>query len=46
MTQSRPLTRLDQVQLDNVIRRHEMFRNARMGGSRATLSFFDLSGSI
>src|SRR3954467_6663851 len=44
MTQSRPLTRLDQVQLDNVIRRHEMFRNARMGGSRATLSFFDLSG--
>ena len=43
-TEQRPLERLSQAELDEVLRRHEMYRKARMGGARAVLSFFDMSG--
>ena len=38
------LERLTQEELDAVLKRHQMYRTAKMGGARAVLSFFDLSG--
>jgi len=39
-----PLTRISQNELDAVVFKHTMFREARVGGTRAILSYHDLSG--
>jgi uncharacterized protein YjbI with pentapeptide repeats len=41
---SKQLVRLTQAQLDEVARRHAMFRESRSGGRRAVLAGYDLSG--
>lgn len=38
------LTYISQAELDEIVTRHEAFKNARAGGSRATLQHYDLSG--
>ena len=38
------LTRLTQNELDSIVYKHTMFREARVGGIRAILSYHDLSG--
>ena len=37
------LIKIDQVELDSVIRKHAMFRAGRVGGARAVLAYHDLS---
>lgn len=36
--------RITQAELDEIVRRHAMFRAARMGGARAILAYHDLTG--
>ena len=43
MSDSRPLTRIEQGELDTIVQKHAMFRTARLGGVRAILAQYDLS---
>src|SRR5579885_3455486 len=40
----RPRTKLSQAELDEILRRHEMYLSARPGGQRALLAYSDLTG--
>src|SRR6185312_2067346 len=41
---TRPRTPMSQAELDEVVRRHDMYLSARLGGQRALLAYRDLSG--